>query len=209
MYLGKEIRRRWRIFTPLALGLILGTLLVAPPAAGHFQASIAHIWKHIKPSADKRYVNNNEAVRVASTLGADVSLGDIVGTTSVAAPTQITAPKAGVIVATATFEADLGTCCGDAAVDLQFVRNGTNVGPVWRHAWAAAQELNAVTVQHVISVTKGVYTIGLRGTVADGYVNLDNPRVTLTYIRFGAGGGVASVAQRPTAHAPGRERGDR
>jgi hypothetical protein len=201
------IRRR-RTIAVLMAGLVLGMAMTATPAGAHFVPTIKHIWKHIKPRADARYVNNNEAVRVASTLGADLNLGDTAGATGTAATTSIKVPKRGVLVATATFEADLGNCCGDAAADLRFVRNGTALGPTWRHAWPLAQEINAVTVQHVMNVTPGTYTVGLQATVVAGFVNLDSPRVTVTWMRFGPTGGPASVVARPAARPAARSPGD-
>jgi hypothetical protein len=49
--------RRWRTTGVLALGLVIGVVLLAPPAGAHFLPSISHIWRHIKPMADKRYAN--------------------------------------------------------------------------------------------------------------------------------------------------------
>ena len=53
---GRTTSRRWRTTAVLALGVVIGVVLLAPPAGAHFQASIDHIWKHIKPKADKRYL---------------------------------------------------------------------------------------------------------------------------------------------------------
>jgi hypothetical protein len=51
----RSVRLR-RTVVVLALGVAIGTLIMATPAAGHFQASIDHIWSHIKAKADKRYL---------------------------------------------------------------------------------------------------------------------------------------------------------
>ena len=48
--------RRWRTTTVLVLGAAIGIMLVAQPAGAHFLPSINHIWNHIKPKADQRYV---------------------------------------------------------------------------------------------------------------------------------------------------------
>jgi hypothetical protein len=48
--------RRWRTTTVLALGAVIGVMLVAQPAGAHFLPSITHIWHHIKPKADARYL---------------------------------------------------------------------------------------------------------------------------------------------------------
>lgn len=52
----KRFSRRVRVASLLALGALIGILVTATPAGAHFQASIDHIWKHIKPKADKRYL---------------------------------------------------------------------------------------------------------------------------------------------------------
>jgi hypothetical protein len=49
--------RRWRAVGVLAIGVAIGTMVVATPAGAHFRSSIDHIWSHIKPKADARYVN--------------------------------------------------------------------------------------------------------------------------------------------------------
>jgi hypothetical protein len=64
---SKVVSRRWRTAAVLAAGVAVGAVLFATPAAGHFQASIDHIWSHIKPKADKRYVNEGcKSTRVLS-----------------------------------------------------------------------------------------------------------------------------------------------
>ena len=47
--------RRWRTATALALGAVIGVMLVAPPAGAHFVPSISHIWSHIKAKGDDRW----------------------------------------------------------------------------------------------------------------------------------------------------------
>ena len=73
MRLVDVVRRSRRLLVPLAIGVVLGTLLMAPPAGAHFQASIKHIWKHIRGKADVRYVNavpgTNKAPRAAEADG--------------------------------------------------------------------------------------------------------------------------------------------
>jgi hypothetical protein len=71
---SKVVSRRWRTAAVLAAGVAVGAVLFATPAAGHFQASITHIWSHIKPKADARYdrptVKKLETVR--GTIGGQV-----------------------------------------------------------------------------------------------------------------------------------------
>ena len=50
---------RTRAIALLALGAIVGMMLVGTPASAHVTTSINHIWKHIKGKADKRYVKKS------------------------------------------------------------------------------------------------------------------------------------------------------
>jgi hypothetical protein len=58
----------------LALGVAIGTMIMATPASGHFRRSINHIWSHIRPKADARYdrptVKRLETIR--GTIGGQV-----------------------------------------------------------------------------------------------------------------------------------------
>jgi hypothetical protein len=52
---GKRISRRWRTAAVLAMGVAIGTVLIATPAASHI-GTVTHLWNnHIKPRADARY----------------------------------------------------------------------------------------------------------------------------------------------------------
>ena len=64
MHEGTRSTRRWRLATLLALGVVIGVLVSATPAGAHFQASINHIWSHIKPKADARYLQNTKTIIV-------------------------------------------------------------------------------------------------------------------------------------------------
>ena len=59
----EDTRRAWGGWRPVSfvvLGVIVGALLSASPAGAHFTTSISHLWHHIEPKADKRYVNEAE-----------------------------------------------------------------------------------------------------------------------------------------------------
>lgn len=70
--------------------------------------------------------DSTELIRTNSTAGASANIGTS-GSADVAA-TTITAPSAGLLIMTATLELDLGNASGDAAANLQFVRNASVVG---------------------------------------------------------------------------------
>jgi hypothetical protein len=65
---GRFSSRRWRATVVVALGVIIGVMLLAPPAGAHFQASIRHIWHHIRPKADQRYLRYNATLPPGKTL---------------------------------------------------------------------------------------------------------------------------------------------
>jgi len=44
---------------------VIGVLVSATPAGAHFQASIDHIWSHIKPKADARDLQNTKTIVVS------------------------------------------------------------------------------------------------------------------------------------------------
>ena len=66
-------RKSWGRLGPtglVALGLVIGVTLLAPPAGAHFLPSINHIWNHIKGKADKRYIRQAPKFIVANGGGA-------------------------------------------------------------------------------------------------------------------------------------------
>lgn len=144
--------------------------------------------------------DSSEFVRAESTAGANVSIGDS-GAAEIA-ETTLTAPVDGLLIMTATFEADLGNAFGDAAADLQFVLGGAATGPVWRHAWRLADEHNAVTVQYATPVSAGTQTVALNVTRVLGFVNADSPIMTLEFVPFG-GDGLTPAGSIGTAGEPG------
>jgi hypothetical protein len=52
--------RRWKLIALLAAGIAIGVVMVGTPAGAHVGGSVNHLWNHLKPKADKRYVNENE-----------------------------------------------------------------------------------------------------------------------------------------------------
>jgi hypothetical protein len=51
---------RWAAMALLAAGIAIGIVMVATPAGAHVGGSVNHLWNHLKPKADKRYVNEKE-----------------------------------------------------------------------------------------------------------------------------------------------------
>jgi hypothetical protein len=71
----KRGTRLRRMIAVLAVGIAIGTMIMASPAAADFRSSINHIWSHIKPKADARYdrpvIKTGETVR--GTIGGQFS----------------------------------------------------------------------------------------------------------------------------------------
>jgi hypothetical protein len=52
----------WRTVAVLAIGIAIGTTMMATPAVGHVGGTVGHLWKkHIRPLADKRYYTKTQA----------------------------------------------------------------------------------------------------------------------------------------------------
>ncbi|MBW3593117.1 MAG: hypothetical protein KY396_05440 [Actinobacteria bacterium] len=61
----KSTRRRirgWRTAAVLATGVAIGTTMMATPAIGHVGGTVGHLWNHLKPKADARYVRDSEVL---------------------------------------------------------------------------------------------------------------------------------------------------
>lgn len=153
-------------------------------------------------------LDSTELVRANTTAGTSANIGTT-GSADVAL-TTITAPSTGLLVMTSTLELDLGNGFGDAAANLQFVRDATPVGPVWSHQWLLARELNTTTVHYTEVVGPGDYEVALRVSWVQGFVNADNPVVTVMWIPFGADGLTPAAVSGlqfsdPDAPSPGDE----
>jgi hypothetical protein len=52
--------RRWKLVALLATGMAIGVVMVGTPAGAHVGGTVNHVWNHLKPKADARYVNEGE-----------------------------------------------------------------------------------------------------------------------------------------------------
>jgi hypothetical protein len=76
-------KKRWAAVALLAAGIAIGVVMVATPAGAHVGGSVNHLWNHIKPKADKRYVNENEALwAVVDGATGNLARGNNVATTN-------------------------------------------------------------------------------------------------------------------------------
>jgi hypothetical protein len=60
---GKRVSRRWRTAAVLALGIVIGTMLLTTSAGAHVGGTVSHLWTvHIKPKTDARYLQNTKTI---------------------------------------------------------------------------------------------------------------------------------------------------
>jgi hypothetical protein len=52
--------RRWKLVALLATGMVIGVAMVGTPAGAHVGGTVNHLWNHLMPKADARYVNESE-----------------------------------------------------------------------------------------------------------------------------------------------------
>jgi hypothetical protein len=52
--------RRLKLVALLAAGMVIGVVMVATPSGAHIGGTVNHLWNHLKPKADARYVNESE-----------------------------------------------------------------------------------------------------------------------------------------------------
>jgi hypothetical protein len=123
-------RIRLRTIALLALGVVIGTMLVAPPAGAHFVPSISHIWAHIKGKADVRYANavsGTDKARNADKLDGLDSTRIRARWAIVEANGTITAQSGGITLAAHAVSGEYYLNFGE-----NLANNGIAVSQVWR-----------------------------------------------------------------------------
>ena len=86
--------RRWKAVALLATGMAIGLVMVATPAGAHV-SSWAHNWnKHIKPRADKRYIQPTvlrpgQTLRGAFAFANDAPGSGDIGTDAISFPVRL------------------------------------------------------------------------------------------------------------------------
>lgn len=86
--------RRWKAVALLATGMAIGLVMVASPAGAHI-SSWAHNWnKHIKPRADKRYIQPTvlrpgQTLRGAFAFANDAPGSGDIGTDAISFPVRL------------------------------------------------------------------------------------------------------------------------
>ena len=60
--------RRWKVVALLAAGIAIGVIMIGTPATAHVGGTVNHLWNHLKPKADDRYVKQAGALPPGKTL---------------------------------------------------------------------------------------------------------------------------------------------
>ena len=69
--------RRWKLVALLAAGVAIGVMMVGTPAGAHIGNSVSHLWnQHLRPKADKRYVNESELLSAVVNADGTIARGN-------------------------------------------------------------------------------------------------------------------------------------
>jgi hypothetical protein len=193
---GKQVSRRWRTAAVLALGVVIGTMLLATSAGAHVGGTVSHLWNdHIKPKADARYANavagtdkaknaNNldgidslDLINRASNTRADhqdatpVTLAEYPSLTDVVQTSITTRGASSQVLIVGQFTAQ-NTSSNSGDVFAQALADGTVVDGLY---WASLGATSApvfpraqLAVSRVITLGPGLHTITLQGDYYDG-----------------------------------------
>ena len=166
----RGVSRRWRMAAVLALGITLGTMLMATPATAHFLPSISHIWSHIRPLADTRYVNRSASAG-ADQQATPVTLAEYNSFTDVVQTTITTKGAASKVLIVGQFTAQ-NTSNASGDVFAQALADGVvRDGLYWASLGGCAPPVFAradLSVSRVITLGPGLHTITLQGAYYDG-----------------------------------------
>ena len=167
----RGVSRRWRMAAVLALGVTLGTMLMATPATAHFLPSISHIWAHIRPLADTRYVNRSASAGADQQAGS-VTLAEYNSYTDVVQTTITTKGAASKVLIIGQFTAQ-NESTNSADVFAQAVADGVvRDGLYWASLGATAPGATNprahLSVSRVVTLGPGAHTIILQGAYYDG-----------------------------------------
>jgi hypothetical protein len=191
--------RGWRGVVLILVGILLGATLITP-AVGHVGGSVNHLWGHLRPKADARYVkkaDQNKIVRSARTAGVTAVLGT---TDSTVNTLTIVAPAAGFVLVQADYNI-FGTGCPCEGwfllrdnVSGQLASNYKIVEHMEDGGYASG------SMGWLFPVTAGTRTFDLRGFRGQGTtVSADGAAMQAIYVPYGSTGG---STLSPSGHAP-------
>ena len=158
----------------IALGLVIGVTLLAPPAGAHFLPSISHIWNHIKGKADKRYVRQAPKFIFANDSGAITGDGTSPTVECKTATYTPSEPETAIIHTSASTIGGAGgtTFATRAAYSTDGGANFNDALPEWGiGATAAPGAYAANTNTGVVNLAKGTHY----KFAVSGYVFLGDP----------------------------------
>jgi hypothetical protein len=196
-----RVSRRWRTAALLALGAVVGTMLVAQPAGAHFLPSIKHIWHHIKPKTDALY-----QTRVAGAA----STADIDNFTSATftpiLSKSIAAPRGGflMIVGSVGAEDDF-SLAGTSSLLLRLRVDGTAVTSDQFAFELDADAGTGVTggtasLNAVVPVSRGTHTVYIEGQEFGSGSYIFGRTLSIAFFPKGSGIGIP-VPARPAGAA--------
>jgi hypothetical protein len=197
-----RVSRRWRTAAVLALGVAIGTVLVATPAASHI-GTVTHLWNHhIKPKADARYLNLGEVGAFGNVSSADNDDFTADSMTSVVSKT-FTVPSNGLLFITGSISAaDDASLAGIGSLWFNLRLDGTAVTggsfPYNLEYGGESSSGNTGAASAVVPVTAGTHTVHLdaRDDGAGSYIYQKD--ISVLYVRSGSG---VTIPARPI---PGR-----
>ncbi len=108
---GRPGGGRSRRVALLTAGILMGAALVGTPVGGHVGGTVGHLWSHLKPVADARYVNERETRWAVVNSNAILARGS--GVSSVVNATPIDHGLYRVF-----FTRDITTCAFTATIGL-------------------------------------------------------------------------------------------
>jgi hypothetical protein len=195
-----RVSRRWRTAAVLALGVAIGAVLVATPAASHI-GTVTHLWnKHIKPRADKRYLNLNEVRAFGNVSDADQDDFTATSMTSVISKT-FTVPRNGFLFINGSISAaDDLSLAGNGQLWFSLRLDGTAVSddpfPYDLEYGGESGTGDTGAASAVVPVTAGTHTVHLDARDDGAGSFIYHKDISVLYVRSGSG---VTIPARPTS----------
>ena len=181
--------RRWRVAGLLAIGVAIGVVLMATPAAGHI-GSVTHLWNHhIKPKADARYS------RVLTIQNGGVSGFNQATPTSIGGGTYKAAGKCALVM-DGTLDWDDNS--NSNILFLQWFVDGAAVGGDFAFQGGASGNNFAASATAIKTVTAGSHNVQLRASVTSGTADIEDVGAyAFCAYRTGSGNAVSRTVTTP------------
>lgn len=200
---GKRASRRWRTTAVLAVGVAIGTVMVGTPAGAHVGGTVSHLWGHLKPKADARYLNNNEVRAFGAISDADVD--DFTSDTMQTLVSKtFTVPGPGVVLITSSVSAaDDASLAGNGSLwyVLQLDGVSTTDAPFPYNLEYGGESSSGDTgsASAVVPVTAGTHTARLVARDDDSGSYIYQKDISILFVRSGSG--VPIPARAPASNS--------